>query len=133
MTEPMQLQPGMLKANGELDLSNPVLLEALKDGSVTEAQADSEPLTDIEEKQIKELESLSEEVTIKLSKDQVAGLMRKAKKLSIDWKEYLSREIQQELFTKNVGKPLITKPSWGKAKQITGPSGIVRTISPNDA
>ena len=132
MTKQMRIQPGMLKANGELDLSNPDLVQQLQDASVTDAKADSEPLSEVEEKQIKELESLDEEVTIKLSKDQISGLMRRAAKLSIDWKEYLSREIQEQLFTKNVGKPLITQASWGKPVTKVG-HGHIRTISPNDA
>ena len=122
----------MIKANGELDLTNPELLAELKDSSVTDKPTEA-PLDHIEESQIKDLEQLSEEVTIKLSKDQISGLMRRAQKLSIDWKDYLSREIQEQLFTRNVGQPLINKPSWATKNQIQGPSGITRRLEAKDA
>ena len=132
MTKQTRLKPGMLKSNGELDLSNPELLAELKDASVTDKPTE-EPLDHIEEGHIKALEELDEDVTIKLSKDQISGLMKRAAKLSLDWKDYLSREIQEQLFTRNVGQPLITKPSWATKERIQGPSGVTRRVEARDA
>ena len=132
MTKQIKLKPGMLKADGELDLTNPDLVAHLKDSSVTDKPIE-QPLDHIEESQIKDLESIDQEVVIHLSKDQISGLMRRAQKLSLDWKEYLQREIQEQLFTKNVGQPLITKPSWATKQQIQGPSGVTRRLEAKDA
>ena len=111
---------------GNIDLSDPQLVEQLMELDVNKAEAAST----VEEKEIQELEQLPDEVKVKLSLEQVALLQREARTLNINWLDHLNNLIQENIFVKRVGRSIIRSASY-HSETISAPSGTVRTLSAN--
>jgi hypothetical protein len=109
----------------DLDLSNPATIEQLKELDVMARKPN-----DLEKEELDTaIESLNvpNDFVVKLSKLQSQQLQREAGQLGVSAETHLNNRIQAELFSKNIGAPLISAPSVisGKgAVKITGPSHL---------
>ena len=115
-------------SQGNIDLSDPQLVEQLIEIDVN--KTDVAPT--VEEKEIRELEQLPDSVPVSLNKEQVALLQREARTLKISWEQHLHNLIQENIFTKAVGRSIISAPRIGGGK-VVAPIHKVRTISANAA
>ena len=137
-------QPNLVTSTGALNLSDPAVVEHLKEISVTDVQpamglAPVEQKTEEEEaaaiqqeKEIQELEALEQKLEVSLSKSQVALLQREAKTLKMTTEQHLHNLIQERIFAKAVGRSIVSAPRIGGGK-VLAPNHKVRTLSANAA
>ena len=105
-----------------LDLSNPQIVEKLKEVDVMKAKVKETASEEVAlERKIKGLRSAST-FKLKLSSDQMVRIEREASTAGYpDWQSYLQHLIDTKIFDGQIGSPVISKPSFAK-QTITGPS-----------
>jgi hypothetical protein len=107
-----------------LNLTDPQIVEQLKAVDVTtNTPTDLTPDAQEVERKIRTIKDCS--YSLKLTPDQVEMLSRFAAVKGLDWKAYLTSEIQQQILKQegHIGKPLISGPSFASgATKVTGPS-----------
>ena len=107
----------------ELNLNDPATIERLKEMDVMARKEN-----DLEKEELDTAIAgldVPNDFVVKLSKLQSQQLLREAGQLGISAETHLNNRVQSELFSKNIGAPLISAPSVlsGKgAKKITAPS-----------
>ena len=99
--------------NLELDLNDPKVAEAIK-----AADVDKKPAKTPIAKQISERQKVAS-VTIKLTTEQLASVIRQAASVEQPWKEWFIAQVQKEVLNAKVQVPTISGPSW--ANKIKGP------------
>ncbi|WP_398328705.1 hypothetical protein [Vulcanococcus sp.] len=104
-----------------LDLTNPAVVEQLKQVDVLQDRPSNEDTALAIEHKIRGLRSAST-FKLKLTADQLIKLERDASAAGYpDWHAYLQLLIDTKIFQGQIGAPLISKPSFAKAT-VSGPS-----------
>ena len=103
--------------DGNIDLTDPKTIEAIRKDKVVEATPDTEDVA--AEKAIKAAKNAK--VTLTLNHAENAQLTRMASVQGKDVKTFLSDKIHELLLDSNVGMPLINGPSAGRVR-VSGPS-----------
>ena len=105
--------------NIELDLNDPNVIEQLKAADVTKTP---EP-THAQKETAKKIADLQKgaSVTIKLTTQQLANVIRQAQSVDQPWKDWFLAQVENEILGRKVQSPTINGPSWVNTK-ITGPS-----------
>ena len=114
-----------------LNLNDPAMLKAVLSASVNEVppafQNDEQVAAAAVSEKLKPAEALKAKVeaaqksatyTLKLNGDQLQRVQRYAIESGFgeDWKEYLTAELHNKIFTAAVGAPKISRPSWADKK-----------------
>ena len=104
-----------MNPNEPLDLSDPIVLEALKKVDVAKAPPAKPKAETIKERQ------KGSSITIKLSAEELSIAQRMAADAYCDdWKDYMVAEFRTKVLQSKIGSPRIGRPSW--ANPVTSPS-----------
>ena len=102
-----------------LDLNDPNVVEALKATDVTKVPEPTKADKDTAKK-IADLQK-GASVTVKLTTQQLANVIRQAASVDQPWKDWFLAQVENEILGRKVQSPTINGPSWVNTK-ITGPS-----------
>tara|TARA_R110002012_G_scaffold289635_1_gene482774 strand:+ start:88 stop:450 length:363 start_codon:yes stop_codon:yes gene_type:complete len=111
--------------NIPLNLDDPAVLDALKAVDVDKTPVKAEANYDEKiAKTIKERQKAAS-FSLKLTLQQVEKLTRDGASIGLSWRQYLEQQVNELIFSKNIGSATISSPTFGR-KKVVGPSSWLK-------